>query len=146
MSGATTDRLRAGEVTVGDRFEVAVVDNLTRTRIVQYAGASGDYNPIHTDERYAVEGAGYPSVFAHGMLTRGLTGSALTGLVGIERLTEFGSRFVAQVWPGDTLTGDVEVVAVRTEGPDELVDLRITVTNQDGRTVLTGSASARLEP
>lgn len=143
MSTATP--LRAGSVQVGDRIEVVVVENLTRTRIVQYAGASGDYNPIHTDERYAVEVAGYPSVFAHGMLTMGLTGSALTDVVGVDRLTEFGARFVAQVWPGDTLTGELEVTAVRTDGDSQLVELGIVVTNQDGRPVLTGSATARLD-
>jgi acyl dehydratase len=143
---AVESGLRASEVSVGDRFEVVVIENLTRTRIVQYAGASGDYNPIHTDERFATEAAGYPSVFAHGMLTMGLTGTALTSLVGIGRLTDFGARFAAQVWPGDTLTGAFEVTEIRSDAESALVDLSITVTNQDGRTVLTGSATARAEP
>ncbi|MDA3040070.1 MAG: MaoC/PaaZ C-terminal domain-containing protein [Actinomycetota bacterium] len=137
--------LRASEVSVGHRFEVVVIENLTRTRIVQYAGVSGDYNPIHTDERFATEAAGYPSVFAHGMLTMGLTGTALTSLVGIGRLTDFGARFAAQVWPGDTLTGAFEVTGIRSDAESALVDLSMTVTNQDGRNVLTGSATARVE-
>ena len=112
---AVTKGLRASDLTVGQRFDVDVVENLTRTRIVQYAGASGDYNPIHTDERFATEGAGYPSVFAHGMLTMGLAGTALTSLVGVGRLTEYGVRFAAQVWPGDTLTGAFEVTAIRSD-------------------------------
>jgi len=58
------------------------VEDLKRTQIVQYAGASGDYNPIHTDEVFAVKVAGYPSVFAHGMLTMGMTGKMLTNFVG----------------------------------------------------------------
>lgn len=130
------------ELSVGDRAEVTVVENLTRTRIVQYAGASGDYNPIHSDERFATEGAGYPSVFAHGMLTMGLTGTALTSLVGIGRLRDFGARFAAQVWPGDTLTGAFEVTDLRSGDDGDLVDLSVTVTNQDGRKVLTGTATA----
>jgi acyl dehydratase len=142
----TGSSLRVSELSVGDRFDVNVVENLTRTRIVQYAGASGDYNPIHTDERFATEAAGYPSVFAHGMLTMGLAGTALTSLVGIGRLTEFGARFAAQVWPGDTLSATFEVVAIRSDDESDLVDLSITVTNQDGRKVLTGSATARAEP
>lgn len=148
MSGESTATgpLRAGALSVGQHFHATIVENLTRTRIVQYAGASGDYNPIHTDERFATEAAGYPSVFAHGMLTMGLTGTALTELVGVDRLREFGARFVAQVWPGDTLTGDFEVAAVRERDGEEVVDLTITVTNQDGRKVLTGSATARVDP
>ena len=86
--------------------------DLKRTQIVQYAGASGDYNPLHTDEIYATKIAGYPSVFAHGMLTMGLTGQAIAGLVGTENLLRFGVRFTAQVWPGDTLTVRTSVVRI----------------------------------
>ena len=129
---------------MGDTHTAVLVDNLTRTQIVQYAGASGDYNPIHSDERFAVEAAGYPGVFAHGMLTMGMAGALVTDFVGDGRLLEFGARFVAQVWPGDTLTGRLEVVEVRTD-PAE-VALRLAVTNQDGKTVLTGTASAAIEP
>ena len=95
--------LQASRLKIGDTHTERVVDNLTRTQIVQYAGASGDYNPIHTDEIYTTQVAGYPSVFAHGMLTMGLTGKMLTNYVGDGRLTKFGVRFTNQVWPGDTL-------------------------------------------
>ena len=66
--------LSAKNLTVGDTYKEVVVDNLTRTQLVMYAGASGDYNPLHTDEIYTTQKAGYPTVFAHGMLTMGLTG------------------------------------------------------------------------
>lgn len=74
--------LSASQLKVGDTHEEKVVENLTRTQIVQYAGASGDYNPIHTDEVYTTQVAGYPSVFAHGMLSMGMTGIMLTNYVG----------------------------------------------------------------
>ena len=92
------------EIKIGDIFSEEIVNNLTRTQIVQYAGVSGDYNPIHTDEIFATEVAGYPSVFAHGMLTMGMTGKMITNLVGDGNLKNFGVRFTNQVWPGDTLT------------------------------------------
>ena len=95
--------LKASELNVGDIYQERVVDDLTRTQIVQYAGASGDYNPLHTDEVFATQIAGYPSVFAHGMLTMGMTGKMLTNYVGDGRLTKFGVRFTRQVFPGDTL-------------------------------------------
>ena len=138
--------LRTSDVKVGDTRTAVVVDNLSRTQIVQYAGASGDYNPIHTDEVFATQVAGYPTVFAHGMLTMGLTGKLVTDFVGDGTLTEYGVRFVRQVWPGDTLTATAEVTAVRTgEGPDgsDLVDLAITTVNQHGEPVVTGTATAR---
>lgn len=138
--------LSASSIKVGDTFTQVVVDNLSRTQIVQYAGASGDYNPIHTDEVFATQVAGYPTVFAHGMLTMGLTGKMVTDYVGDGRLTNYGVRFVRQVWPGDTLTATAEVAAVRAEGGDQLVDLTITTTNQNGEPVLTGNATARLDP
>src|SRR6476659_9321124 len=89
---------------VGDSFSLRLVEDLKRTQIVQYAGASGDYNPLHSDEIFTTKVAGYPSVFAHGMLTMGMTGRLVTDLVGAENVKSFGGRFVNQVWPGDTLT------------------------------------------
>jgi acyl dehydratase len=136
----------ASSLTVGDRHEVLVVDDLTRTQLVMYSGASGDYNPLHTDERYAREIAGYPGVFAHGMLTMGMTGRVLTDWFGDDRLTRYGARFVNQVWPGDSLTVTVTVDAIRVEGDDSVADVTIVTTNQDGATVLSGTASARLDP
>jgi acyl dehydratase len=138
--------LSASTIKVGDTYSEVVVDNLSRTQIVQYAGASGDYNPIHTDEIFATKVAGYPTVFAHGMLTMGLTGKMVTNYVGDGRLTNYGVRFVRQVWPGDTLTAVAEVAAVRQDGGESLVELTITTTNQNGEPVLTGSAAARLDP
>ena len=85
---------------------------LNRTDLVMYAGASGDFNPLHTDEAFVTEVAGFPTVFAHGMLTMALTGAMVTDTVGDGRLVRFGGRFRSQVWPGDTLTGRAEVVAV----------------------------------
>ena len=138
--------LSVQQLKVGDTHSEQVVDNLTRTQIVQYAGASGDYNPIHTDEVYTTKVAGYPSVFAHGMLTMGLTGTMLTNYVGDGRLTKFGVRFTKQVWPGDTLTAKATVETIREEGGQHFVDLQLSTVNQNGEEVLSGYASARIDP
>jgi acyl dehydratase len=138
--------LSASNLQVGDTHEELVVNDLSRTQIVQYAGASGDYNPIHTDEIFATKVAGYPTAFAHGMLTMGLTGTMLTNYVGDGRLTRFGVRFVSQVWPGDTLTARATVEAIREEGGQALVDLALETVNQEGKAVVKGSATARLDP
>jgi acyl dehydratase len=138
--------LSARTLKVGDIHEEKVVENLTRTQIVQYAGASGDYNPIHTDEVYTTKVAGYPSVFAHGMLSMGVTGKMLTNYVGDGRLTKFGVRFTRQVWPGDSLTAKATVTALREEDGKPIVDLTVSTVNQDGVEVVSGYASARLDP
>jgi acyl dehydratase len=129
---------------VGAVHEAVVVEDLTRTQIVQYAGASGDFNPLHTDERYATEVAGYPSVFAHGMLTMAMTGRMLTDWLGDDRLVDFGVRFVRQVWPGDTLTARATVTGRRQTDQGDVVDLALSTFNQDGDEVVSGNATARL--
>lgn len=138
--------LQASKIKVGDTHTAEIVDNLSRTQLVQYAGASGDYNPLHSDEVFTKEVAKYPSVFAHGMLTMGMTGRMVTDLVGDGRLTAYGVRFTQQVWPGDTLTATATVDAVREEDGQHLVDLSVTTVNQDGARVIMGKATARLDP
>lgn len=137
--------LKASQLKLGDTHSEVVVENLSRTQIVMYAGASGDYNPLHSDEVYTTQAAGYPSVFAHGMLTMGLTGKMLTNYVGDGRLKKFGVRFTNQVWPGDTLTSTATVAALREEGGEKLVDLTLSTKNQDGKEVVSGTATARVD-
>lgn len=138
--------LSAAQIKVGDTHSEVLVEDLKRTQLVQYAGASGDYNPVHTDEKFVTEIAGYPTVFAHGMLTMGMTGTLVTNYVGDGRLKKYGVRFVNQVWPGDTLTGTAEITDIREEDGQQLVDLALTTVNQDGTPVLTGTATAVVDP
>ena len=136
--------LKASQLKVGATHTERVAENLSRTQIVMYAGASGDYNPLHTDEVYTTKIAGYPSVFAHGMLTMGLTGQAVTALAGTENLLRFGVRFTAQVWPGDTLTVRATVVSV-TDGDDgPAAEFSLSTVNAEGKEVMSGYALVRL--
>jgi acyl dehydratase len=132
------------DLQVGQKHEMVVVEDLTRTQIVMYAGASGDFNPIHHDETFATKVAGYPSVFAHGMLSMGLTGKMLTEWLGDGVLQSFGVRFRSQVWPGDTLTARAAVTAIEEEGEEALVRFGVETVNQKGEVVVAGDASARL--
>jgi acyl dehydratase len=136
--------LSASQLRVGDTREQELTADLTRTQIVQYAGASGDYNPLHTDEVYAKGVAGYPGVFAHGMLTMAMTARALTDWVGDGTLTSYGVRFKSQVWPGDRLTATLAVSRLREQNGEHLVDLVVTTTNGRGEEVIAGTATARL--
>jgi acyl dehydratase len=136
--------IKASEISVGDTFEEVLVEDLKRTQLVMYSGTSGDYNPLHTDDVYCREAAGYPGVFAHGMLTMGMTGRVVTSKFGAENIKKYGVRFTNQVWPGDDLTGKAVVEAIREEGGETLVDLTITTTNQKGDVVLSGYATSRV--
>lgn len=137
--------VKRNDIKVGDSKSLVVFDNLTRSQIVMYAGASGDYNPLHSDEVFTTKIAGYPSVFAHGMLSMGATGRVLTDWFGVDGLTKYGVRFVNQVWPGDTLTATATVEAIREEDGAAFADLTVSTTNQDGQPVVTGTATARLD-
>jgi acyl dehydratase len=138
--------LSANKLKVGDTHTARLVEDLKRTQIVQYAGASGDYNPLHTDEIFTTKVAGYPSVFAHGMLTMGMTGKMLTDYVGDARLTKYGVRFTSQVWPGDTLDSTATVKAITERDGKKLVELEVSTINQSGVQVLSGYAEARIDP
>jgi acyl dehydratase len=129
------------DLEVGDAAPPLVVENLTRTNFVRYAGASGDFNPMHHDETIATS-VGNPSVFGHGMLTAALMARVVKDWFGAEAMRRYHVRFSKQVWPGDTLTFAATVTGKREEGGESLVDVELTATNQDGVEVLTGSATA----
>jgi acyl dehydratase len=139
-----TSTIAFDAINVGDDATPLVVENLSRTNFVRYAGASGDFNPMHHDDTIATQ-VGNPSVFGHGMLTAGLMARVVKDWFGPEALRRFDVRFAKQVWPGDTLTCSAKVTGKRDEGGHQLVDVECTVTNQDGTEVLTGTATAALK-
>jgi acyl dehydratase len=120
-----------------------VSQDLGRTDLVMYAGASGDFNPMHHDE-VAAQAAGLPSVFGHGMFTMGLLGKALTDYVGVGNLRLYKVRFTKQTWPGETLTTHIAVAKKYDEGDEHRVDLECEVVNQDGEAKVSGLAVAAL--
>lgn len=120
---------------VGDRIP-SLERTINLTTLVRYAGASGDYNPIHHDEEYARR-AGLDGVIGHGMLAMGLVSEAVTDWAGDSALVGAMSvRFAGQYRVGDTLTVGGEIVE-RTD-TDGRVSLRValTCTNQDGTEIL----------
>ena len=130
------------EVNEGDEAP-QFTHELTRTDLVMYAGASGDFNPMHHDEVKA-QAAGLPSVFGHGMFSMGLLGKALTDYVGVGNLRRYKVRFAKQTWPGETFQTKIAVTAKRKENGSNLVDLDCTLVNQDGEVKVSGEATAEL--
>jgi acyl dehydratase len=127
------------ELSVGDAGP-AISHPLTRTDLVMYAGASGDFNPMHHDE-VAAQQAGLPSVFGHGMFTAGLLATAVTDYVGIGTLKSYRVRFTKQTWPGEVLT---TAVTVREKRAGNEVVLDCSVVNENGETKIQGEAVAVL--
>lgn len=130
---------------VGDPLAERRVGPLTRTDFVRYAGAGGDFNPIHHDETFATS-AGYPSVFGHGLLTAGILSGYVCDQLGRTNLRKYGVRYVAQVWPGDTLVLSGHVTAVEADADEVRVDANLQVEREpaDGErvVVLRGTATA----
>lgn len=121
----------------------ALSHELTRTDLVMYAGASGDFNPMHHDEVKA-QAAGLPSVFGHGMFSAGFLATAITNYVGIGNLKRYKVRFAKQTWPGETFNTRIVVKSKRKENGASLVDLDCALLNQDGETKVVGEATAEL--
>jgi acyl dehydratase len=130
------------DVNEGDEAPV-LRHTLERTDLVRYAGASGDYNPMHHDEVKA-QAAGQPSVFGHGMFSMGLLGTALTDFLGVGNLTHYQVRFSRQTWPGEQLSTRVVVVAKRVEGDRHLVEVECSLSNENGEEKVAGVAPAAL--
>ena len=127
----------------GTELPAFVVEKLTRTDLVRYAGASGDFNPIHHDEEFA-KMAGNPTVFGHGMLTAGFLAKCLTVAVGVDSLRRYKVRFATRVWPGDRITCSGRVTKKYEEGGERRIDGEVTATRQTGETAIAGTFTAAL--
>ena len=124
----------------GDTLQALTKPPVTKTQLVMYSGASGDFNPIHTVEEFAVK-AGLGGVIAHGMLTMAFVGQMLTDLVGTEgTLVDFGVRFKQMVRPGDTITCSGTVTRVENEAGGQRVFAEIWAANDQGDQVVSGDA------
>src|SRR5947199_10720070 len=88
------------DVNEGDQAP-EVTHELTRTDLVMYAGASGDFNPMHHDDATA-QAAALPSVFAHGMSSAGFLAKALTDYAGFGSRKKYTARLAKQAWPAGT--------------------------------------------
>jgi acyl dehydratase len=112
---------------------------LTRQMFVRYAGASGDFNPMHYDDEFA-RSAGHPSVFAQGMFSAALLAGFATDWMGAGNVRRFRVRFREQVWPGDVLTCSGTVTAVTAEPEGDRISLELTATRQTGGVAISGIA------
>jgi len=128
-----------GALNVGVEAKPREFGPMTRQMFVRYAGASGDLNPMHYDDELA-RSAGYPSVFAQGMLTAALLATFATDWLGAETVRRFGVRFREQVWPDDVLTCSGRIVEIVPEQSDDRMIVELTGTRQTGGVAVTVTA------
>lgn len=127
----------------GQELPVLRKGPVQRIDLVKYAGASGDYNPIHTVESFARE-AGLGDVIAHGMLSMAYVGQMLTDFMRDEaEVAEYTVRFRAMVRPGDVLEARGQVTDVAAIAGGAMVKVQVSAVNQAGETVVKGTAQLR---
>ena len=131
------------DVKVGDTLPPLVKGPIQQIQLTRYAGASGDFNPIHQDPEFA-KAAGMAGVFAHGMLSMGFVAQAVTDWAGAGRVRKIGVRFAALVRLNDTVTCRGRVVGTSQKDGVSLVELDIWAENQKGEKVVTGKATVDL--
>jgi acyl dehydratase len=124
----------------GAEHSAVMIEKVDRGMFVRYAGASGDFNPIHWNEEFA-KSAGYPTVFAQGMFTAGVLATFFTGWVGEENVRRFRTRFVGQVWPGEQVVCSAKVTKVYEQDGETRADCELSVTNEKGERKIDGDAT-----
>jgi acyl dehydratase len=131
-------------VKVGDELPPLVKPPVDRSQVARFAGATGDFGPLHVDEPFA-RNAGFPSVLVPGMLAMGFLGELVTDWLRGARIRRFGARFVKIVWPGDVVTVRGRVADRRFEaGGRYAVDIEVWGENQRGELVVRGAVTAQL--
>jgi acyl dehydratase len=131
------------DVNVGDTLPPLSKGPIQQIQLTRYAGASGDFNPIHQDDEFA-KAAGMGGVFAHGMLSMGFVAQALTDWAGAGRVRKLGVRFAAVVRLKDVVTCHGRVVSTSSKDDEHLVELDVWAENQRGEKVVTGRATIAL--
>jgi acyl dehydratase len=136
-------RLYYEDVTVGAEMPPLAKGPIQQIQLTRYAGASGDFNPIHQDPEFA-QAAGMGGVFAHGMLSMGFVAQSVTDWLGVGTVRKLGVRFTALVRLKDVVTCKGRVVATSEKNGERLVELEVWAENQRGEKVVTGRATAAI--
>jgi acyl dehydratase len=136
-------KVYADDVSVGQALPDLVKGPIQQIQLTRYAGASGDFNPIHQDDEFA-KAAGMGGVFGHGMLTMGFVAQCVTDWAGAGAVKKIGVRFAGLVRLKDVITCKGRVLAKSAKGGVHLVELELSAENQKGEKVVTGTATVAL--
>jgi acyl dehydratase len=130
-------------VRVGDELPALAKSPIDRVQLSRYAGASGDYNPVHVDELYA-KSVGMPSVYAPGMLVMGMLGQLVSDWGRGGQLRRYNVRFIKMVWPADTVVCKGRVTDRHGAGGRYFAEIDLWAENQRGELVMKGAAQLQL--
>lgn len=132
------------QLSVGQQLESRAIGPITQTDIVRFAGAGGDFNPLHHDPEYA-QRAGLPGVIAMGQMQAGMLAAWVSDLAHVEHLLSYTVRFAAPLFIGDTLVLSGHVKSV--EANDDAATAALTLQTHAGdRLVISGTARVRVSP
>jgi acyl dehydratase len=140
---SVSKKLYFADVQVGDELSTLVKPPVTQVQLVRYAGASGDFNPLHTDPKVG-EMIGTGGIIAHGMLIMGFVGQLLSDYVGPEALRQFNTRFKGMTHLGDVITCTGIITNKYEEEGEGRIAGKVQATDQNGDVKVTGTFIAAL--
>jgi acyl dehydratase len=131
------------DVEVGDAIPKLVKSPLSHLQLVRYAGASGDFNPLHTDPKIG-ELIGVGGIIGHGMLTMGFVGQLLSDYVGPAALRKFGVRFKGMTHLDDVITCTGTITEKYEADGEARIAGKVQATDQNGDVKVAGTFVAAL--
>src|SRR5437660_7435320 len=139
----TSQKLYFEDIQVGDEIPLLVKVPVTHLQLVRYAGASGDFNPLHTDPKIG-ETIGTGGIIAHGMLIMGFVGQLLSDYVGPEALRSFGVRFKGMTHLNDVITCSGTIMEKYEAGGEGRIAGKVQAVDQNGDVKISGTFVAAL--
>jgi acyl dehydratase len=140
---AESKKLYFEDVQVGDVLPQLVKEPMTHLRLVRYAGASGDFNPLHTDPKVGEE-IGTGGIIAHGMLIMGFVGQLVSDYVGPAALRKFGVRFKGMTHLDDVITCTGTVTEKYEADGEARIAGKVQAVDQNGDVKVAGTFVAAL--
>ncbi|GCE10456.1 MaoC/PaaZ C-terminal domain-containing protein [Tengunoibacter tsumagoiensis] len=131
------------DIQVGDELPILVKEPVTQVQLVRYAGASGDFNPLHTDPKVGEE-IGTGGIIAHGMLIMGFVGQLLSNYVGPDALRKFGVRFKGMTHIGDSITCKGSITEKYELDGEAFISGKVQAVDQHGDLKVAGTFTAVL--
>lgn len=131
--------LKISELNIGESLPLQTLDPVSRLDLIKYAGASGDYNPIHTIDDTAKK-TGLPGIIAHGMWTMGNLSKLFTAYIGEGFVQKYTVRFAGMVFLNDVVTLQAKLI----DKKENDLHFEVNATNQKGKAVVMGNVVFRL--
>ena len=133
-------KLQFDDLHEGDALPVLTKPEITQLQLIKYAGASGDFNPIHVIPEYAKK-AGLDGTIAHGMLVMGILGQMISSWAGLKNVRKYGVSFKAMTRPGDTLLAKGFIKRKYEENGKKLLDCAVHVEDTKGEVKVEGKVT-----